>query len=531
MRPLSLVRFLGAIFVVATLSGDHDARAQLPPGTFNAVIAGLVGVESRGCPETRYLQGFVVDAGGLGVVTARHGVAGCTSFSVTIFKAPDFVTLDRQVNVHLAKTLNRADLALLRADNATALGSASLAIADMPPPNTSLYSVARWLSAPGARDKLVRVANGAKTLANIASLPWLSPTSSPAADLEILNIDVGTIIPGTSGSPIVNDAGQVVAIADGGLEGGLAGINWAIPSRNITSLVTSTDARPTRADGTTAKTMFSKAVLANGASLGKVTCGSYDLVKVRSEALNQLAAASDDPLGLAQVQSTTTVDPATTMFDVYQVTSSGATIYLPQGVAFQPSGTSCVAHLGARIAINLQMVRTNGSPADVQAKTVTYEQQTLGSGWAVLTAYPFARPRFDGLTAMRKNLQRQQGTDVDLSFETLASLGSDLVEYSAIFSGFSVAEYQRLMCCRQATLAGPTPPGCAPLLAENADWGRAILGVHLTTFSVGRAGLPPGSVLPWVNMSNNFGSQQINGNGNTGNSVSVTVPPQGGGGR
>jgi hypothetical protein len=216
-----------------------------------------------------------------------------------------------------------------------------------------------------------------------------------------------------------------------------------------------------------------------------------------------------------------------TTFDVYQTTSSGATIVLPHGVAFQPSGTSCVARLGARIAINLQMARTSGSAADVQAATVAYEQQTLGNGWAVLTAYPFARPRFDGLTVMRKNLQRQQGASMDLSFETLASLGSDLVEYSTVFSGFSVAEYQRLTRCRQATLAGPTPPTCGPLLAENADWGRAILGVHLTTFSVGRAGLPPGSVLPWTTMSNNVGSQQINGNGNHGNSVSVTLSPQG----
>jgi hypothetical protein len=196
--------------------------------------------------------------------------------------------------------------------------------------------------------------------------------------------------------------------------------------------------------------------------------------------------------------ATTTLKPATTAFDVYQASASGATIILPQGVPLQPAGAWCTAQVGPRIAMKLQMERTGGSPADVQAATVLYEQQTFGPGWSVLWGYPSARPRFDGLTTMRKNLQRPLGAFFDVAYETLAALGPDLVEYSTIFSRFGVAEHQTMLWCRGMKLVGAAPPACAALLAENEDWGRAIVAVHLTTFTVGRTTQPQGAPLPWA---------------------------------
>src|SRR5690606_27943222 len=53
------------------------------------------------------------------------------------------------------------------------------------------------------------------------------------------------IQPGHSGAPILTSSGKVIGIADGGLRGGTARINWAMPSEiYLRSLVTSTDNIP-----------------------------------------------------------------------------------------------------------------------------------------------------------------------------------------------------------------------------------------------------------------------------------------------
>jgi ankyrin repeat protein/trypsin-like peptidase len=51
---------------------------------------------------------------------------------------------------------------------------------------------------------------------------------SPSGRLDVVSVD-GIILPGDSGGPVIDGAGRVVAIANGGLFGGFGGINWAVP--------------------------------------------------------------------------------------------------------------------------------------------------------------------------------------------------------------------------------------------------------------------------------------------------------------
>jgi hypothetical protein len=58
----------------------------------------------------------------------------------------------------------------------------------------------------------------------------------PAIDVDILRIS-SIIQPGHSGAPIFSKEGTVVGIGDGGLRGGVARINWAIPAERYLSLL------------------------------------------------------------------------------------------------------------------------------------------------------------------------------------------------------------------------------------------------------------------------------------------------------
>ncbi|NQY35241.1 MAG: trypsin-like peptidase domain-containing protein [Alteromonadaceae bacterium] len=57
--------------------------------------------------------------------------------------------------------------------------------------------------------------------------------------LPIYYLD-GSLLPGYSGSPIVNSQGQLIGIGDGGLENGASSVSWVIPASNLDALLKST---------------------------------------------------------------------------------------------------------------------------------------------------------------------------------------------------------------------------------------------------------------------------------------------------
>jgi hypothetical protein len=55
---------------------------------------------------------------------------------------------------------------------------------------------------------------------------------SPFYKAKVLSIQ-GQLLPGDSGAPILDSQNRVLAIADGGLKGGFAGISWAVPMNSL----------------------------------------------------------------------------------------------------------------------------------------------------------------------------------------------------------------------------------------------------------------------------------------------------------
>lgn len=66
----------------------------------------------------------------------------------------------------------------------------------------------------------------------------LAKTQMPSVTLPIYYLD-GSLLPGYSGSPIVNAKGDLIGIGNGGLESGASSVSWVIPAINLTELETS----------------------------------------------------------------------------------------------------------------------------------------------------------------------------------------------------------------------------------------------------------------------------------------------------
>ena len=71
------------------------------------------------------------------------------------------------------------------------------------------------------------------------ALASLSKSEVINTRLPIYYLD-GSLLPGYSGSPVVDDKGQLIGIGDGGLENGAASVSWVIPAHNLDDLDKST---------------------------------------------------------------------------------------------------------------------------------------------------------------------------------------------------------------------------------------------------------------------------------------------------
>ena len=71
-----------------------------------------------------------------------------------------------------------------------------------------------------------------RSLLTIDSLGPVQDRGSPFYKTKVLSIQ-GKLLPGDSGAPILDSQNRVLAIANGGLKGGLADISWAISMSNL----------------------------------------------------------------------------------------------------------------------------------------------------------------------------------------------------------------------------------------------------------------------------------------------------------
>jgi trypsin-like peptidase len=181
-------------------------------------------------PAQRSQTGFRV-RGLKGIVTALHGVADCGRVTASSRKglfldqALNFVRvdIDRDVALLSSAQLERADGGLELAASVAWESLGTVKVYGHP------YGISSLETALSLRNPPL---NPLKDLLPPSPLSALMERRSPNHLINVLNLQ-GNLLPGHSGAPILDARGRVVAVANGGLKEGFAGISWAVPFQDI----------------------------------------------------------------------------------------------------------------------------------------------------------------------------------------------------------------------------------------------------------------------------------------------------------
>lgn len=178
------------------------------------------------------------------IVTTLHSVAGVNKIYV---RSASGATCTAKV----IKVFREGDLALLKLSKS--LNLKPLELANVSANSSSTFHI--WGFPHGIHEmqgdpiKFSRSLRSVPTLNDIITghdlKKKLITQGYPLPKAKIIRIS-SIIRPGHSGAPIMTSSGKVVAVADGGLRGGVARINWAMPVSYVTKLLYSYESIPTK---------------------------------------------------------------------------------------------------------------------------------------------------------------------------------------------------------------------------------------------------------------------------------------------
>jgi len=484
--PMTRIPFsLAAILSFLTL--DVAASAQFTAQQINGFRQSVVRVDATGCSLVP--GGNLVGSGFLWkqrnwVVTALHVVNGCSGVSVYSDIALDSST------AHVTKILLADDLALLILDKAIQ-GTSVLASAKDAPQNTQdLLLVGFPGDSSGSTGKTVRRQFSGSPLSQIASYTdrqELAQSKSPSLSATVIFLQ-GTLEHGHSGGPIFDNAGDVVAVADGGLKHGTTEDSWAIPSEDIASLLTSQDPLSNMAQQRSSLLFAATPLNDSGPA---VVCGGGTFRHIKTIDYADVVATADDPHGLQQLASVSSISPTKFSFEVYQDSATGASVVLPGGEALSAQDSICYAKSsGGGVIIRASVVSAASDPTG-QTAGLAFETQVQGltqGGWVYAQAfsYPQALPVLGGGVAWRKDwvhyvFQPGVGQTFDgQQFETLALRSNTLLGVAAMNSKWTPVVVQTQQAC---LVNSNVSPFCGEAIQDYKDWIESVLAVHLSNLA------------------------------------------------
>jgi len=457
------------------------AGAQTPEAALEKARPATFRVDAANCNGgNRNATGFLWSDGST-VVTALHAVAGCGTLSVYS------ETLGKNTVAKLARSLNSADLAMLRL--VSPIGNAQpLTISTQKPAVHDELTVLGYpLVIPRMDSTELKVKFGGSTLEEIvpqATKEELAARRSPSLDLQITSLE-GFLAPGTSGAPIMDKAGRVVAIGDGGLENGTIGMAWGVPASYLTALAQSRETP----DARTADPHLFAAETEVHPTGDAVACGSGAFIKVRTLEYSEILHSTDDAVGLAKVLTSFAylgIDPSGLRYDIYQDATSGGAIAVPEGKTLQGGTVGCRVDVLQNLSMYIRMAPLT-VPTDMYPVSLAFENTfTPIPPWSPDPNFTYTQPRHraDGLTVERKVLfhtQRngyRQFWDEGGSYETLAVKGNWFIGTMALDR---VYRPQTLQMAQQCKLR-PGFPGCEDFRQQMRQLVQAVIAAHLTTF-------------------------------------------------
>jgi hypothetical protein len=499
----ALVQSVVAAFALTVPAHANVAtNFPVPVSPFSLVnTSAVVRVDASDCKgHARRGSGFAWNASGT-IVTSLHVVAGCTSIGI---RYP--VAGGRYLAARILRVLRSADLAMLSVNDAPAVGSLTIATTE-PAGGASLTSWGYPFPVRGLIDTHFtrrEITGDLESLLNDSLVRQVAALGMPSVKLPVHFLDGGHLMPGHSGAPIFNAAGEVAAIADGGLERGAVEINWAIPVIQLRKLQTSTEPLSVGSpsiDALFAADIASPADLASFnvdasklelshpqpivASRNATSCGRAAFTKVRTRTLAELRLAADDIRGLNQLMMASgNFVSLNDTFDVYQDIVSGATVVVPGGAVLVAGEAGCTASGANGRVVQFLRVAEAKSTAAAQSQAIDFERRVLtaiGGGFAVPDPeWTQTQPtyRFDGAVVRRGATIVTQNATMKYVFESLSAKGDAFFGVATVRQNYSPQRlYQQQQC-----FMGMQSPVCADI-RDDLRWQVLMtIATHLSSF-------------------------------------------------
>lgn len=483
-----LSSFLAWGLFALTLCGfTAEATARPSNDTIRRAATAVVRVTSSGCPGengARAGSGFVW-ANAVQVVTALHVVADCDSVVV------EYVDAGIQRRATPLKVLRDADLALLKVEDphpvqaltgtATAGEGEELVAIGLP------LNVRGWQETHGSRGLNAQVLGD---ILNDLARRQIERLGAPSVDLDIFRL-TAVVKPGSSGGPVINAQGAVVGVVDGGLDGGNASLNWAVPADYLHRLESSAEAPANIGLGAEAAVAFSFSGEEPAAADGgyavnqEFRCGGRSYFHLATRTLDDIVGSVqnpgtvDDPNGfLYLVNAYSFVLPPQVLgqirFDLLVDGETGATIAVPQDMYLDNVGGFCVA-ASPYGDVSLVFAGEVFDPLRDNLQFVSQRfdfavGQFLGVGGCspdMALMEPAPHTRFDGLIARRSGAYCFDGFTGAQEYGIVGYLGRENA-----FAGI-VAHNGDLML---------TGPGGDPAITR--AWAAAALAVMISTYQI-----------------------------------------------
>jgi hypothetical protein len=404
------------VFVVSALKLETAPAEPLPEQLIASSIAMITSTGASDSTTVR-ASGFVWPDSHH-VVTAFHVVAAANNLNVSFDDGASFK------RATVTKTFRSRDLALLEIRNPPEDIRPISVSSDKPSPHSMVTAVG-YPQGVATRQPLTGsvVAQGpglaAETLGALLSSgnlrDALNNLGFPSFDEKILLLQA-CIQPGMSGGPVVDQKGNLVGIANGGLEKGFGEITWAIPADALEQLQQQ-DSVETESHRTLLSTLFGAELEAAHQNSQKI--GSLRLTKLRTRTLAQLTQLNDDPLGLLRVaqdlaiqngwiQGSRYPDPREWKFDLYRIEINSAPADSSAAVIAVPEDTQLVKASGANdVKASLEdttllwkaRVQLVSQPAALTQRIIDFDmhlkqQSTTTPYWLLDNAFSYPIPHW-----------------------------------------------------------------------------------------------------------------------------------------
>ncbi len=315
----------------------------------------------------------------------------------------------------------------------------------------------------------------------------------PNVVLPVLHFMTTSLLPGFSGTPLVNEDGHLVAIADGGLEKGAIDISWGIHAAHLDHLQKAVGTGLPANLGAAAQ--HYSAGLGAGQKVQSVKFGPYEFVHKKTRTFGQMLETVDNRTDLEyQLKDFQHVDISSFRYDIYQDLDNGFIIAVPAGHDLKVNaddGLPAVQFKGYPIIYNAGMdpesMRKVLGAEDIHQALVDMFREVVGEGAAALSfdddGSACDRSRDGGVLA---TLAFNVGDPVaGYSFTKVAAKGqlflgattflADYNEKVAVQLGQNGCFQQRVDCRQQIDPSAPCATVC--------NWLHVLTSVYLTTFS------------------------------------------------